>query len=130
MGDHHQTSHRKEEFAERRRHRRYPCNGLANVLLVNGAVLIKGQLLDLSMSGCYIRTSTPLNLEQGTFVEMVLAVNGLNFRVPATVMGTRANSGAGLGFLRLNPRIQKEMEALMKEFDEQCYTPEQSIQST
>ncbi|MHB1022349.1 MAG: PilZ domain-containing protein [Acidobacteriaceae bacterium] len=124
MSDSRKIDKSKGERADRRRHRRYPCNGLANVLVVNGAVIIKGQLLDLSLSGCYIRTKAPLALEQGTYVEMVLAVNGLNFRVPATVTSIRENSGAGIGFLRLNPRMQREMDELMKELDEQCYTPE------
>jgi hypothetical protein len=106
------------EFVERRKHRRYRCEGLANVLVANGTVLVKGDLVDLSLCGCLVRTAAPVVLERGTYVEIVLSVNNVSFRIAATVMGARAHSGTGIGFLRLNPRIQNQMELLLQELEE------------
>lgn len=62
--------------ADKRVHPRYGCEGHAEVFLPHAGLLIRGRILNLSMSGCYIETAL-LNLERGTQVEVYFVTNQL-----------------------------------------------------
>lgn len=55
--------------SDSRRYPRYVCEGYAEVFVPQGALLFQGRMLDLSFSGCFIKTSI-LDLERGTPVEV------------------------------------------------------------
>jgi PilZ domain len=104
-----------EGFVERRKHKRYAVDGVAEVVVADGTMLFRGRVLDISVAGCYIETQARLRLLPGTQVEMVFRVNGLVFRPMAASRMVRPGEGAGFLFLSLNPKMQAELEALIAE---------------
>jgi hypothetical protein len=101
------------EFLDRRQHKRYVTDAMAEVMVGDGAMLFRGRVRDVSVAGCYVETQARLRLETGTKVEMVFNVNGVTFRPTATARMMRPGSGAGFQFLNVNARMQLELEALI-----------------
>jgi hypothetical protein len=102
-------------YLERRQHPRYAVSGIAEVLVADGTMLFRGEVLDISVAGCYVETHARLRLEPGTRVEMVFRVNGMVFRPMATSRMVRPGEGAGFLFLNMNAKMQTELEALIAE---------------
>jgi PilZ domain len=101
------------EFVERRQHKRYAVDGMAEVLVADGTMLFRGRVLDISVAGCFIETEARLRLQRETPVEMVFRVNGVVFRVLATSRMVCPGKGAGFLFSNLNARMQAGLEALI-----------------
>jgi hypothetical protein len=93
--------HECERASERRRTPRYLCGGRAQItrLPSDGAVL-QGRLRNLGLGGCFIETSSPLQL--GTRTEVLVQVNTLCFRAMSLVRAVRSSSGIGVEFIRLS----------------------------
>jgi hypothetical protein len=107
-------------FVERRQHKRYAVDGLAEVLVADGTMLFRGRVLDISVAGCFIETEARLRLLRETPVEMVFRVNGVVFRVLASSRMVCPGKGAGFLFSNLNPRMQAELQALIAELSGQA----------
>lgn len=103
------------EVVERRQHKRYAVDALAEVLVLDGTLLFRGRVLDISAAGCYVETEARLRLASGTPVEMVFRVKDLLFRLEATSRAIRPGRGAGFLFSSMSARMQKELEALIAE---------------
>jgi hypothetical protein len=101
------------EFLDRRQHKRYATDAMAEVMVEDGTMLFRGRVLDVSVAGCYVETQAQLRLETGTRVEMVFNINGVTFRPAATARMMRAGSGAGFRFLNVNAKTQLELETLI-----------------
>ena len=91
--------------SERRRHKRFPCEGLAEVAAFRAKIVFRGRLTDLSESGCFIETRARLNLPRLTEVEVRFTACGLRLNVLARVMAVRPGKGAGFEFLPGDPRL-------------------------
>src|SRR5207245_9629570 len=92
--DHPDEAPRKSaQPAERRRHERYVVTGDAEVLQADGSQILRGSILDLSFSGCFIATQARLRMAAGTPVEMVFRANGVVLRAAATVRAVRTEIG-------------------------------------
>jgi PilZ domain len=102
-------------YLERRAHKRYTVDGIAEVVVADGTMLFRGRVLDISVAGCYVETQARLRLAPGTLVEMVFRVNGLVFRPKATSRMVKVGEGAGFFFVNLNARTQLELEELIAE---------------
>lgn len=101
------------EAVERRQHKRYAVDGIAEVLVLDGTLLFRGWVLDISVAGCYIETKARLHLAPGTPVEMVFRVKDVVFRLEATSRSVRPDRGAGFLFSDLSAKSQGELEALI-----------------
>lgn len=104
-----------EEIAERRQHKRYAVDAMAEVLVLDGTLLFRGRVLDISVAGCYIETQARLRMRQRTPVEMIFRVKNTVFRLQATSRMVRPGMGAGFFFSEMNERMQAELEALIAE---------------
>jgi len=102
---------------EKRQHQRYGCEGYAEVILPQGALLFRGRILNLSLSGCYIETAM-LNLERGTQVEVYFVTNQLQFRVLGKIAVLHRKRGAGIAFVSLSPRRALQIATLVGELAE------------
>ena len=78
---------------------------VAEVLVLDGTVLFRGRVLDISVAGCYIETEARLRLAPGTPVEMVFRVKDVVFRLEATSRMVRRGKGAGFLFSNLSARV-------------------------
>jgi hypothetical protein len=84
---------------ERRRSRRFVCEGFAEVFAIDTGYLFRGEIRDISQSGCYIGTNVRLKLERFTEVDVLFMLNKRNYRTYARVMVVRPGKGVGLEFL-------------------------------
>lgn len=97
--------------AERRRHRRFPCEGYAEVVCCYPTVLFRGRIRDISLTGCFIETAARLRLERLTEVELRFTAIGRHVSSAARVMDIRPGKGAGFEFL---PGDHGMQEAFLK----------------
>lgn len=100
---------------ERRKHPRYAVDAMAEVLVLDGSVLFRGRVLDISVAGCYVETQARLRMRQRTPVEMVFRVNNSVFRVQATSRMVRPGMGAGFLFSEMSERTRAELDSLIAE---------------
>lgn len=107
-----------EFVPERRQHRRYAVEAMAEVLVLDGSLLFRGRVLDISVAGCYIETQARLRMRQRTPVEMVFRVKNAVFRLQATSRMVRPGMGAGFLFSKMNEKMQAELEALIAELSQ------------
>lgn len=84
---------------ERRRHRRFPCEGYAEVVCCHPTALFRGRLRDISLTGCFIETAARLHLARLTEVEVRFTASGNRVMSPARLMDYRPGRGAGFEFL-------------------------------
>jgi len=102
---------------ERRKSRRYLCTGNAKVIVLGGALTCVGEIKDLSMVGCRVVTEVAFTLERGTQVEVVLAIERVNFRVAAGVRANHKTRGVGLEFMHLTTRCARLVNELIDELE-------------
>ena len=86
---------------ERRRSPRFSCGGSAEIIcLPSTGIVLPGTIRDLSLHGCWVDTSLPI--ECGARAEVVLRVNAASFRALGEVRAIRGQSGSGVEFVRLS----------------------------
>lgn len=110
----HDPSSKAEDQVNRRRHPRYPCEGHAEVCLPHGGLLLRGRILNLSISGCFVECPV-LNLERGTSVEIFFSTRQLQFRVAGYIAVIHPRRGAGIAFREMGPRRSREIANLVEE---------------
>ena len=86
---------------DRRRSTRFSCGGDAKLTrLPSNGVILPGKIRDLSLHGCLIDTTLPIDC--GVRAEIVVRVNAASFRAVGEVKATRGGSGAGMEFVHLS----------------------------
>jgi PilZ domain len=85
---------------DRRRNTRFNCGGQVKISrLPCDGVFLPGTIRDLSLGGCWIDTTLPI--DRGARTEIVVRVNAASFRVVGEVREIRG-SGAGIEFVHLS----------------------------
>ena len=102
---------------ERRQQERQPVDTSAVIHLINTGSRIVGRIVDLSPSGCRIRTSGPFPVGIYTRVETEFRVQGLPFRLGGVIQAIhdRARCNIGVRFLDVSDRKREQVEELIKE---------------
>jgi hypothetical protein len=100
--------------AERRVHPRYPVDAGATLLLVSHGRSIAGQILELSVSGCQLRTPFPFTAGIKARVEIVFRIHGIAFRFGGIVEWTRQRQ-LGLRFVDVPSRRLVELSDVLLE---------------
>ena len=100
---------------DRRQHPRFAIDAWAEVLVLDGSLLFRGRVLDISLAGCFIQTEARLHMRQRTPVEMVFRLNNTAFRIRATSRMVRPGIGAGFLFSEMSDRTRLELDALIAE---------------
>jgi hypothetical protein len=100
--------------SERRRHRRFPVEGFAEVIAFRAKGLFRGRLKDISESGCFIETRAHLNLPRLAEVEIRITAPGIKLSVLGRVMDVRPGKGAGFEFLRGDPRLDHSFHNMIE----------------
>jgi hypothetical protein len=86
---------------DRRRSVRFICGGHAKIsLLPSEGIFVPGKIRDLSLHGCCIDTTLPIDF--GTGAELVVRVNAASFRAVGEVKAIRGRSAAGMEFVQLS----------------------------
>ena len=85
-----------EEFKERRRYPRYPCDTGVRIHLEKNTGGFWGTLSDISFGGCYIYTFSPLPVGQN--VVLVIKADGKEINVGGTIVSSHPGVGMGIAF--------------------------------
>ena len=102
---------------ERRGSPRLPCEGTAEVSVLGGALRFGGRVRNLSATGCCLSTDVVFQLERGTQVEIVLTVDGVNFRVAGGVRSNHRVRGVGLEFMCVSNRCAHLIQELIADLE-------------
>ncbi len=116
---------RMSEGAERRKMQRFDCRGPAEMMSIETHQLYRGEIKDLSLTGCYILTATEkLDMDRRADVELCLTVNGDPLNTPARVLIVRPNAGAVFEFLPVDPEMRAALLVLIQKLAAALTTPE------
>lgn len=110
------------ENGNRRRHRRFPCEGSAEIVVFQAHALFRGTVRDISRSGCFIETPANLRLQKLAEVELRFTAHGLHVASLARVMEIRTGKGAGFEFLSADPRLDAAFFKTIDRLDQETQT--------
>jgi hypothetical protein len=99
---------------DRRLSRRLDCEGFAEGFAIEAGYLFRGEIRDISQTGCYIMTKALLKLERLTEVDLEFMLNKRNYHTRARVMDVRARRGVGLEFLFRDSRAEESIKHLLQ----------------
>ncbi len=105
---------------ERRQQSRHEVDTTAAILLVNVGSLLRGRIVDLSLSGCRVRTEERLPVGIYTRVETEFRLGGLSFRLGGVIQAVhdRDRRNVGIRFLDVSARKREQVERLIEEIVE------------
>jgi hypothetical protein len=103
---------------ERRRSRRFPCNGFAEVILFQAGMLFRGEIRDISQTGCFVATKARVHMDSCGKVELRFTLNNNRFHTFARVANVRQGTGVGLEFAPLNVDIGTKLLGRVATFDQ------------
>lgn len=96
-----------------RRGSRYRCVGSAEIRGLTSDKRTSGRVSDLSITGCYLETLTPL--PRGASVEIVLHVNGLGLFCKGEVRTSYPQVGMGIHFTNMSGADASRLEELVQQ---------------
>jgi hypothetical protein len=107
-------SEKGETFAgrDRRLAHRVGCNGFADGFVIETGYLFRGEIRDMSETGCYIMTSARMQLERLTEVDLIFVLNNRKYHTRARVMKIRPKQGVGLEFLFSDQAAEESFKEL------------------
>lgn len=103
---------------ERRKQSRHEVDTSAVVFLINVGSKICGRILDLSLSGCRIRSDERFPVGIYTRVETEFRIEGLPFRLGGVVQSIHDRHNVGIRFLDMSVRKREQVEQLIGEIEE------------
>jgi len=106
------------DCGERRGAERFDCDGTAEVVVPTAGFLFRGEIRDISLSGCYIETRARLDLKRRADVEVRFTLAGCSFSVFARVMRVQRGKGAGFQFLFDDPKLERRLLDLIQRLSE------------
>ena len=102
---------------ERRQQSRHEVDTTATILLVNVGSTLRGRILDLSLTGCRIRTDEHFPVGIYTRVETEFRYQGLPFRLGGVIQAIHDRNTVGIRFLDLSQRKREQVLELIGEID-------------
>lgn len=103
---------------ERRQQTRHCVDTTASIFFIDVAARARGRILDVSMSGCRIRTDERFPVGIYRRVETEFRIDGLPFRLAGVVQSLHDRFTVGIRFLNLSERKADQLQQLMEEIDE------------
>jgi hypothetical protein len=103
-----------EVFADRERRlsHRVGCKGFADAFVIETGYLFRGEIRDISETGCYIMTNARVQLERLTEVDITFVLNNRKYQTRARVMKIRPKEGVGLEFLFSDQAAEESFKEL------------------
>ena len=100
---------------DRRRHERFACDGFAEVVSFRPELLFRGEVKDISLTGCYVATRARINLKRLAEIELRFSANGQQMSSLARVMDVRPGVGIGVEFLPGDPRMSERFREMIEQ---------------
>ncbi|MGD0292800.1 MAG: PilZ domain-containing protein [Terracidiphilus sp.] len=112
------SSQAKPAKSDRREASREAVDTSAVIFLIKIASRLRGRILDLSLSGCRIRTDERFPVGIYTRVETEFRLDGLPFRLGGVVQAIHDRHTVGIRFLDMSSRKHKQVEQLIEDIRE------------
>jgi len=103
---------------ERRQQTRHELSSSATILLVNVGSTLRGSILDLSTTGCRIRTHERFPVGIHTRVETEFRIEGLPLRLGGVIQSIYDRNTVGIRFLDLSEREREQVLGLIGEIEQ------------
>ena len=103
---------------DRRCSTRHAVDTGATIHFIDVRARVSGRVLDLSMSGCRIRTWERFQVGIYRRVEVEFNVDGLPFRLAGVVQALHDKFTVGIRFLDMSGRKRDQLAQLMEEMDQ------------
>jgi hypothetical protein len=101
-------------IGERRRATRYNFGAVAEVTDLASQRYLVALTRDLSLSGCFIKTTTPLT--EGTRVNVRITSSGAEFSATGKVSRNVTTEGMGIEFIEITPGEQAILQKWLADF--------------
>ena len=111
-------AHRAAKPRDRRGQLRHDVDTVATIFLVNVGSALRGHILDLSLSGCRIRTDERFPVGIYTRVETEFQLQGLPFRLGGVIQAIHNRYTVGIRFLDLSERKRQQVLDLIDEIEQ------------
>ena len=98
---------------ERRREERYAVEWEAEIFIPARTAMFRGQVVNISTSGCYVRTVAWVRVPPSTAVELVFLLDGRMVRARAEARFAQSRTGVGLRFLPLETAVRRRLELVL-----------------
>jgi PilZ domain len=98
---------------ERRLSHRVGCKGFADAIVVETGYLFRGEIRDISQTGCYLMTNARTQLERLTEVDLLFVLNNRQYHTLARVMKIRPGKGVGLEFMFSDRAAEESFKELI-----------------
>ncbi len=105
------------KFRDRRAQTRHEVDTAATIFLVKVGSALRGRILDLSPSGCRIRTDERFPVGIYTRVETEFHLEGLPFRLGGVIQAIHNRNMVGIRFLDLSERKRQQVLDLIDEIE-------------
>lgn len=102
---------------ERRAQLRREVDTSVTIFLIKGGSTLTGRIIDLSPSGCRIRTDKRFPVGIYTRVETEFRFEGLPFRLGGVIQAIHNPFSTGIRFLDLSDRKREQLTDLIAEID-------------
>jgi hypothetical protein len=103
---------------DRRGQMRHEVDTFATIFLVKVGSALRGRILDLSLSGCRIRTDERFPVGIYTRVETEFHLQGLPFRLGGVIQAIHDRDTVGIRFLDLSERKRQQVLDLIGEIEQ------------
>lgn len=103
---------------DRREALREAVDTSAVIFLINIASRLQGRILDLSLSGCRIRTNERFPVDIYTRIETEFRLVGLPFRLGGVVQAIHDKHTVGIRFLDISSRKREQVKQLIEDIRE------------
>jgi hypothetical protein len=100
--------------AERRREERYAVTWDAEIFIPERTAMFRGQVVNISTSGCYVRTVAWVRVPPSTEVELVFLLDGRTVRTRAEARFAQSRTGVGLRFLPLEEAVWRRLNFVLE----------------
>jgi hypothetical protein len=107
------------KMRERRGQPRQAVDLTAAIYLIKSVSKVNGHLLDLSLSGCRIRTDARILVDLYTRIEAGFYHLGMPFRVAGVIQAIHARDEVGIRFMDMSERNREKLRGLMEELMEE-----------
>ena len=108
----------KPDLRDRRETSREAVDTKAVIFLVKIASRLPGRILDLSLTGCRIRTDERFPVGIYTRVETEFRLEGLPFRLGGVIQVIHDRHTVGIRFLDMSSRKREQVKQLMEDIRE------------
>jgi hypothetical protein len=113
IGEPTDAARQNQSDQDRRESQRYPVEGWAEVMMMDGTMMVRGQITDISSTGCFIESRGAFDLPLNCSVEMTFRINGVEFRPEGVTRVVKSGIGAGFLFLKMNSKLVMQLESLI-----------------